>query len=190
MRVALLGGSFDPLHFGHLFLGAAVVWRQEPDALWLVPVARHAFGKSLSPFADRLEMARIGARLLGPHAEANPIEEQLVRQGGDGATISLLRYLKAKHPGTSFSLALGADAWAQRAAWRDFDEVAKLADVTVFNRAGVPAIEGVEGGGPALPDVSSTTVRERVRDQQPIEDLVPAEIARYIRARGLYRQAG
>jgi nicotinate-nucleotide adenylyltransferase len=187
MRVSLLGGSFDPLHFGHLLLGAELLWRQEPDALWLLPVARHAFAKSLSPFADRLEMARIGARLLGPRAEAKPIEADLVGQGGDGTTLSLLRHLVSQHPGTTFSLALGADAWAQRASWTDFEGVSKLAGVTVFNRAGVPLIEG---GGVALPDISSTAVRERMRNHQSIEDLVPAEIARYIRARGLYRQAG
>ena len=70
MRIALLGGSFDPLHCGHLFLGAELLWRYEPDALWLLPVARHPFDKVLSAFGDRLEMARIGARLLGPKAEA------------------------------------------------------------------------------------------------------------------------
>jgi nicotinate-nucleotide adenylyltransferase len=192
MRVALLGGSFDPLHFGHLFMGAELLWRCEPDALWLLPVARHAFDKPLSSFDDRLEMARIGARLLGSMAparpvEALPVEEELVRKGGDGTTVSLLRHLTAQQPAVSFLLGLGADAWAQRAAWRDFDGLAKLAQVVVCNRAGVPE---VEGGGPVLPDISSTVVRERVRAQQPIDDLVPAEIARYIRARGLYCQAG
>jgi nicotinate-nucleotide adenylyltransferase len=187
MRIALLGGSFDPLHFGHLFICAELLWRCEPDALWLLPVARHPFEKTLSPFEDRLEMARIGARLLGPRAEARALEAELVQKGGDGTTISLLRHLTTQQPAVSFLLAVGADAWAQRAAWRDFDGLARLAEVVVFNRAGV---EEVEGGGPALPDISSTTVRERVAGQQPIDDLVPAEIARYIRARGLYRQAG
>ncbi len=186
MRVALLGGSFDPLHFGHLFVGAELLGRCEPDALWLLPVARHAFAKPLSPFDARLEMARIGARLLGPRAEARALEEDLVRQGGDGTTLSLLRHLTAQQPAVTFLLALGADAWAQRAAWRDFDGLAKLAEVVIFNRAGVPE---VEGGGPALPDISSTAVKERVRARQAIVDLVPAEIARYIRERGLYRQS-
>ena len=189
MRIALRGGSFDPLHFGHLFLAAELLWRREPDALWLLPVARHAFGKPLSPFDDRLEMARIGARLLGARAEARATEEELVRQGGDGTTVSLLRHLHARHPDARFLLALGADAWSQRAGWRDFEEVARLAEVVVFNRAGSAPVEGVDGG-PFLPDVSSTAVRERVRDQEPIEDLVPAEVARYIRGRGLYRQTG
>jgi nicotinate-nucleotide adenylyltransferase len=187
MRIALLGGSFDPLHFGHLFIGAELLWRCEPDALWLLPVARHPFDKPLSAFDDRLEMARIGARLLGPRAEARAVEQELVRSGGDGTTLSLLRHLTAQQPAVSFLLGLGADAWAQRAAWRDFDGLSKLAEVVVCNRAGVPE---VEGGGPALPDVSSTAVRERLQALQPIDDLVPAEIARYIRARGLYRQAG
>ena len=93
MRVALLGGSFDPLHLGHLLLASELLWRHEPDALWLLPGARHAFDKALSPFADRLEMARIGARLLGPKAEARSDEDELVRRGGDGSTISLVRHL-------------------------------------------------------------------------------------------------
>jgi nicotinate-nucleotide adenylyltransferase len=187
MRIALLGGSFDPLHLGHLLLGVELLWRHEPDALWLLPVARHPFDKALSLFEDRLEMTRIGARLLGSKAEARSDEDELVRRGGDGTTISLVRHLIAQQPGARFSLALGADAWAQRAEWRDFESLSKLADVLIFNRAGV---EPIEGAGPALPDISSTAVRERVRLQQPIEDLVPAEVARYIRARGLYRQAG
>jgi nicotinate-nucleotide adenylyltransferase len=187
MRIALLGGSFDPLHFGHLLLGAELRWRYEPDALWILPVARHAFAKPLSDFADRLEMARIGARLLGPGAEALALEQDLVTAGGDGTTVSLLRHLTALRPDVRFELALGADAWAQRLAWREFESVATLAEVRVFNRAGVLP---VDGGGPALPDISSSTIRARVQAQESIADLVPAEIARYIHARGLYRQAG
>jgi len=186
MRIALLGGSFDPLHFGHLLLAAELQWRWEPDRLWLLPVARHAFGKQMSSFQDRLEMACIGARLLGDRAEARAVERDLVEQGGDGTTVSLLRHLTAVFPGAHFLLALGADAWADREAWNEFEVVQRLAEVVVFNRAGAAPLEGA---GPVLPDVSSTDIRTRVGAGQSIEELVPAEIARYIRVRDLYRQA-
>jgi nicotinate-nucleotide adenylyltransferase len=184
MMVGLLGGSFDPLHLGHLRLGAALQQRCALDALWLLPVARHVFGKSLSPFADRLAMAALGAQLLGPGAEARDTEAQLVAKGGDGSSVELLRHLTAVHPEAHFRFAMGADAWAQRAAWREFDVLAALAEVVVFNREGVPE---VEGAGPPLPNVSSSAIRERVRAGESIATLVPAEIDRYIRARGLYR---
>ncbi len=184
MKVGLLGGSFDPLHVGHLLLAAMLRFRCEPDRLWLLPVARHAFHKDLSPFEDRLEMARIGARLLGAGVEARDTEARLVRAGGDGSTLELLRRLRADHPGAAFVFALGADAWAERAAWREFDAVAQLAEIAVFNRAGVPE---VPGAGPALPAVSSSAIRAAVRRGESIAGLVPAEIERYIQRRGLYR---
>lgn len=184
MKVALLGGSFDPLHLGHLLLAAELLWRYEPEALWLLPVARHAFEKVLSPFEDRLAMADIGARLLGPRVEALATEQELVERGGDGATVSLLRHLTAVHRNAEFLLALGADAYAQRERWTDFASVTQLAQVVVFNRTGVAA---VAGGGPHLPAIASSDIRTRIKDGTTIEELVPLQVRRYIQGRGLYR---
>ena len=184
MIVGLVGGSFDPLHVGHLMLADALRWRREPNVLWLLPVAQHAFHKPLSPFADRLAMAEIGARLLGPGAEARDTEAQRVAKGGDGSSVELLRHLTTTQPETRFLFAIGADAWADRAAWREFEALSHLAEIVVFNRTGAAP---VEGGGPALPEVSSSAIRDRVRSGASLSALVPAEVDRYIRSRGLYR---
>lgn len=183
MKIGLVGGAFDPLHVGHLLLASMLRFRCEPDEVWLLPVARHVFQKKMSPFEDRLEMARIGAKLLGT-AEARDTEQSLVSAGGDGSTLELLRRLRTDNPEASFVLALGADAWAQRDAWREFDALRKLTEIAVFNRAGAPE---VAGAGPTLPALSSSAIREAVHRGEPIAGLVPAEVERYIRARGLYR---
>ena len=184
MKLALLGGSFDPPHVGHLMLAASALWLLEPDELWLLPVYRHPFGKSLAPFAERLAMTRLAAAPLGAKARALPLEEELAAAGGKGTTVELLRHLRAQDHARTLYWLMGADLASETARWADFDEVQRLARVTWFNRQGHPTIPGA---GPALPDVSATEVRERLARGESVQGLVPAAVERHIEAGNLYR---
>jgi nicotinate-nucleotide adenylyltransferase len=184
MKLALLGGSFDPPHLGHLLLAACVLWRLEPDELWLVPVFRHPFTKPLAPFEDRLSMTQLAAAPLGPRVRAVTLEEELAASGGTGTTVELLRHLRKQDAARALSWIMGADLAAETARWQSFDEVERLASVVWFNRQGHPEIPGA---GPPLPDVSATEVRARVRRGESIGDLVPTAVERHIAQRKLYR---
>jgi nicotinate-nucleotide adenylyltransferase len=184
MKVALLGGSFDPPHLGHLLLAACALWQLEPDELWLVPVFRHPFTKPLAPFADRLTMTQLAAAPLGPRVRALALEEELAAAGGTGTTVELLRHLRKQDAGRALSFVMGADLAAETPRWQSFDQVERLASVVWFNRQGYPQIPGA---GPPLPDVSATEVRARIQRGESIRELVPAAVERHIAQSKLYR---
>lgn len=181
MRIALLGGSFNPPHVGH-FMNAYYVLATRPvDKVWMVPVYRHAFAKELAPFEDRVRMCELGASRFSGDIEVSREEENVP---GDGRTIDLLEHLMRKYPQHRFSLVIGTDILPERPLWKDFDRIEKLVDIYVVNRAGFPSDEAV---GPALPMVSSTEIREKLASGGDLAPLVPREVLAYIAERGLYR---
>ncbi|HEV8320621.1 MAG TPA: nicotinate (nicotinamide) nucleotide adenylyltransferase [Myxococcota bacterium] len=185
--VALFGGSFNPPHMGHVLLCAYALGTRPVDALWLVPAFRHAFGKVLAPFEDRLEMCRLAAALLGPRAVASDVEGKL---GGESRTLVTLRHLRAAHPERRFVLLVGSDVLSERQAWFGWEEIAATTEVWAVRRAGAPP---PDPGGVAtepsieIPDVSSTEVRRRLAADEPVGHLVPRTVLDYVRRRGLYR---
>lgn len=187
--VAIFGGSFNPPHVAHQ-LAALVVLETEPvSALWMVPTWRHAFGKSLAPFDDRLAMCQLAARALGPRVQVSDIERELGQAAaGAGAaprpsrTFDTLEALRARHPDLGFRLVVGQDILAERDAWHRWDDVCRLAPLIVLGRAGTP-----DAGPLALPDISSTEVRARVARGESALPLVPRTVMDYIAQRGLYR---
>jgi nicotinate-nucleotide adenylyltransferase len=187
MRIALIGGSFNPPHLGHLLLAARVLATHEPSEVWLAPVVSHAFGKPLAAFEDRFAMTELAvASVAGggtPRLVASRAEQDAARAGSTGTTVELLRFLRAKRPGDELLLVVGADILLEKHRWANFDEVERLAKLVVVNRAGHPT---VPGGGVPLPEISSTVLRERLGKGEPVPDLVPAAVERYLRAKQLY----
>ena len=178
MRVALFGGSFNPPHVAHQLVGLFVLETQPVDELWLVPCFKHPFDKALAPFEDRLEMCARAAAALGPRARASDCEGRL---GGESRTLRTVNALRAAHPDTDFSLVVGADLVRELPSWYGAEELQRLVRFIVVGRAG---FEG--GGGPVMPGVSSSEVRERLRQGRPANDLVPRSVLDYIRQRKLY----
>ncbi|MHB8417302.1 MAG: nicotinate-nicotinamide nucleotide adenylyltransferase [Myxococcales bacterium] len=183
MRVALLGGSFNPPHLAHVLCAAQILSLREPDELWIVPAVRHPFGKPLAPYADRLAMAELAIAPLGPRVRVSRAEEAAAAAGSRGTTVELLRHLRAVRPGDHFLLVVGSDILLEKDRWARFDEVTQLADLTVVNRSGFPA---VPGAGAPLPGVSSTDIRDRLARGMSVEGLVPASVGRYLIERTLY----
>lgn len=192
MRVGLYGGTFDPIHLGHL--RAAETAREElgldlvaflPSA---VPPHRNA---PLSPAADRLAMARL-ATAPYPAFAAWDIE---LRRPGPSYTVETVAALLAERPGDAFVLVVGADTWPEMPTWREPERLLSLVEVAVVDRPGyatpepVPPFAGGRGvkrvGGPTL-EISATVVRERARAGRSVRFLVPDAVAGYIAERGLY----
>ena len=185
MRIALYGGSFDPPHVGHLMAMAYVLGVARTDAILVVPCFQHRFDKRLSPFEDRLEMARLTAAPLGPRVEVSDIERRL---GGESRTLATTRALMAERPGARIVVVHGADLLEERQRWYGAAELLAIADFFVVGRAGHP---DQSEGRPLvpIPDVSSTEIRARVGRGETVEGLVCAGVADYIVARRLYQDA-
>jgi len=182
-EIALLGGSFNPPHVGHL-MAAWYALATEPVAeVWLLPAYRHPFGKQLAPFEDRVRMCELAAASLrGVHvctAEAELADDPLV-----GKTARTLEHLAAKHPALRFALVVGSDILPETDKWYRWDRVRELARIVVVGRQGHEA--GAEGR-PLLPRVSSSEIRVLIARGGDVSRLVPRRVLRHVEERGLYR---
>jgi nicotinate-nucleotide adenylyltransferase len=184
---ALLGGSFDPVHLGHLVaaetaaeaLGARVRLMPAREQ----PLKRAAHVATAAQRAEMLALAVAGNPLLS----VEPIELELA---APSYTVRTLRALAAREPGNRFTLLLGADAARDLPAWYEVQALPGLADVVVFARSGTPVPDlpwiarAIEV--PAV-DISATGVRQRVAEGRSIRYLVPEAVREYIATHGLYR---
>lgn len=180
MDVALLGGSFNPPHVGHLMAALYLKSVVGCDQVWLVPSYHHPFGKPLAPFDDRVAMCRAMAVELGPWFQVSRAEASV---GGEGRTIELLEYLIPRHDGVRFRWVIGSDILADLPKWKAWDRIQQLVTVTVLHRAGYPAPEAV---GPPLAMVSSSEIRRQLEAGEAPAQLVPRAVLAYARAKGLY----
>lgn len=185
-QVGLLGGSFDPVHHGHLLAARALRERLGLDEVWLVPAAQQPFkaGRHAAGAADRAAMVAL-AVAGEPGLACDPVE---VDRGGPSYTVETLRALRARCPATTWFLCVGADAAAELPAWREAGSLPDLATIVVFRRPGamVPPGSYREVELPQV-DISATDIRTRVRSGRSIRYLVPDAVADYIAAHRLYR---
>jgi nicotinate-nucleotide adenylyltransferase len=189
-RIGVLGGTFDPVHVGHLVAAVNVRHALALDVVLLV-VANRPWQKEgsrpLTPAADRLAVVQAAVGDV-PGVEASDLE---LERGGVSYTADTLAALRAAEPAADLVLVIGADVAAALDTWERLDEVRRLSRLAVVNRPGAPPPATPEGWPadvveiPAL-EVSSTDLRSRVADGRPLDYLVPANAVREIRRRGLY----
>jgi nicotinate-nucleotide adenylyltransferase len=185
--VGLLGGSFDPIHHGHLLIAQAVLEALELDSLRFVPAREQPFKRGRHEATPEQRAAMVALAIVDEPRFA--LERAELERPGPSYTVDTLRALTVRDPGVELVLLVGADAAAELASWREAEEIPRLARVAAFARAGA----AVRAGPPiwrtvAVPtiDISATAVRERVRQGLPIRWWVPEAVARYVAAEGLY----
>lgn len=179
MRVALFGGSFNPVHVAHQLVALYVLETRPVDELWFVPCFKHPFDKALEPFEDRRKMCELAAAPLGTRVRVSDVEARL---GGESRTLRTVKALRAEHPDLDLSLVIGADLEAEITSWYGADELRRLVRFIIVGRAGV----GGETNTIAMPAVSSTEVRDRLARGESPEGLVPRSVLDYITQRKLY----
>lgn len=179
-EIALLGGSFNPPHVGHLMAALYLRATLGSDEVWLLPSFNHPFGKPLEAFEDRVAMCEAMAQDVGPWLKVSRAEAEV---GGEGRTIELLEWLLPKHPGTKFRWVIGSDILADLPKWKAWDRIEQLVQVTVLHRAGYPSERAL---GPPMVEVSSTEIRKLLEGGEPPDELVPRLALEVARARGLY----
>jgi nicotinate-nucleotide adenylyltransferase len=183
VRVALLGGSFNPPHVGHLLAAHYVHSTQGVDEVWLMPAYQHPFGKALAPFEHRVRMCELVCEEASGWMKTSRVEQEVSERGGAGYTVETLAWLRERFPQLQLSLIIGSDIVKDLPNWKSFDRIQQMARVLVLNRAGHPEPGTI---GPPLAEVSSTQIREMLsRGVRPVE-LVPGRVLDYAHQQGLY----
>ena len=187
-RLGIFGGTFDPVHAGHVVVATETRAQLGLDRVLLV-VAGDPWqkrGRVVASATDRLALADVAVGGLAG-IETSAIE---IERGEASVTADTLEALSA--PGRELYLVLGADAVANMPTWRRLEETRHLATVVVVERAGDVHSEPPGAGWrvervsiPRL-DIASTDLRTRLHEGRPIDGLVPADVVREIDRRGLY----
>jgi nicotinate-nucleotide adenylyltransferase len=196
LRLGLLGGTFDPIHNGHLALAEAAIECAELDRVVLIPSSQPPHRPpARASVEDRLAMCRLAAE-GHPKLEVSDVE---IRRPGPSYTLDTIRQLHAARPADSLFLILGWDAAREIASWHRPEEVLALADPVIVNRPGLelPSEKELRTAGldPArtivcpqrTPDARATEVRRLAAEGAGLDRMVPAAVAEYIQKRRIYR---
>lgn len=186
MRTGIFGGSFDPVHHGHLILARAALEELGLDRILFIPANHSPHKTDTKPATAQDRLAMVHLAIAGEDGfEVGDLE--LLRPP-PSYTVETLRSLRAEQPDEQFTLLIGADNVAKFDTWREADEIPRLTRIAVLDRA---------GGAPAhdwpvvrrLVDISSTDIRARIAAGRSIRYLTPDSVCDYITAQGLYRPA-
>jgi nicotinate-nucleotide adenylyltransferase len=201
-RVGILGGTFDPIHNGHIALAVRALAELPIDELVVIPAGNppHKLGRRTAPAADRLAMVALAVDDL-ERVTVDPLETE---RPGPSYTVDTVAELMATAAAAGRPIAptviMSADTFAELPTWHEPDRLVELARIAVAPRRGhrlpdpeplIARLPGLAGriemfDGPDL-DVSASEIRARVADGRPIDDLVPTSVAAYIAAHHLYR---
>jgi len=191
VRIAIFGGSFDPPHIGHLLAAGDACDRLPVDRVILVPAATQPLkaGRAAATAEQRLAMTRLLVQ-NDPRFDVSAVE---VERGGLSFTVDTLAHFARLHPADERFLLLGADVLDSFEQWKEPERILQLARPVVLERSGGRTLPDVLAGTNVmrLPtrriDVSSSEIRERVRQGKPIRGFVTDDIAALIARDGLYR---
>lgn len=187
MSVGLFGGSFDPIHHGHLLVAESLLEQLGLSEVRFVPAREQPFKQGTHGAS-----AEHRARMVALAIEGEPrfrLETLELERPGPSYTVDTLRELHRREPGQSFTLLLGSDAARDLPAWHQAGEIARLARVVGFGRAGAPFLPSpliqTVAAVPAV-EISATDIRMRVRQGRSIRYRVPDPVLRYIGENRLY----
>lgn len=199
MRIGIFGGSFDPVHFGHLLLAELCAEACALDRVWFIPagVPPHKSGKPLASDTHRIEMLRL-AIAGNRRFEVNTLE---VDRGGVSFTVDTLHEIRRQHPSATLFFLMGADSLADLPKWRQPEEICNLAQLAIVQRphSPPPDLEAIKRLIPAdVPQphivwmpamgLSSSEIRGRVAQGQSIRYWLPRSVQKYLETHGLYQR--
>ncbi|MFL6125615.1 nicotinate-nucleotide adenylyltransferase [Actinophytocola sp.] len=192
-RIGIMGGTFDPVHHGHLVAASEVQARFHLDEVIFVPTGQpwQKTDRKVSAAEDRYLMTVI-ATASNPRFSVSRVD---IERGGTTYTVDTLHDLHETYPNADLFFITGADALEQILSWRQVGELFSLAHFVGVTRPGYRLDDAhLPNGSVSLIDVpamaiSSTACRERVASGLPVWYLVPDGVVQYISKRDLYRQA-
>lgn len=195
-RIAVLGGTFDPVHRGHIAIAEQVADAVDAEQAWLIPAGTPPHRTSpAAPAEQRLAMAQAAVR---GRNRLQVLDLELRREGAS-YTVDTLAELGRGHPGVEFWFIVGADVAGSVRTWHRATELLEVARFAVVNRTGTPAFDdhdlrrwGFDKSRTRAiyldsPPIRSRDVRRRVAAGRPVGDLVPMPVGRLITELDLYR---
>ena len=192
MHITLFGGSFNPTHLGHqLVITQAFELIPNLDELWLLPDYQHSFSKDsdLAPVKHRLAMTKM--------LENTNIKTQTctIDNKMSGNTIEHLTFLKKKYPQHQFSFLMGSDNLQSFTQWPSWKQLLQLMPFYIYPRPSFstkslhPGMKALTHPLQIISNISSTMVRNRLKQSLTIKHLVPPSVAKYIKQNNLYQPA-
>ncbi len=199
MKIGVLGGSFNPPHIGHLLIGSQVKNILGLDEIWLMPCNRHPFHKTLASVEHRLAMTKFLAN------DSIKVSEYEITQNEQSFTVDTLAGLTNKFPEHIFYWIIGSDQLESFKEYKDWQKLISKYNLVIFPREPVlPRIEEkvrqdfnlqsipksiivLKSDGLILTNISSTNIRQRVKNNEPISYMVPKKVEEYIKANKLYK---
>lgn len=197
--VLVFGGTFDPVHNGHLAIAHQARVATGAEAVWFVPAA-------LAPLRDppvatpeeRFELLEAACDDWGGPDLA--VLDIAIRRGGISYTAEVMDALRAEHPDLDLAILIGADAARTISRWHRADDLLRSERFVIVNRTGPPPLEPAEVSGLGFaaarttlltldsPDISASEVRQRCARWESLDGLVPGVVASLIAAKGMYRK--
>lgn len=186
MRLALYGGSFDPIHHGHLILARDAIEQLDLDRVIFFPAAisPHKLDTTPSPALVRCEM--VAAAIQGE--SRFELDDSEIHRSGPSFTIDTVELVRARHPEARLFYLIGHDNLAKLHTWHRYEELRALVEFVVFGRGAIDTPHSY----PALPrrlDISATEIRERVARGASIRYFVPETVHKIIEHHRLYQRA-
>jgi nicotinate-nucleotide adenylyltransferase len=192
MRLGVFGGTFDPIHIGHLVAAQNAMHAAKLDQVLFIVANQPWQKEGTREVTDAHLRYLVVTQVLKsiPRLDASDIE---ITRGGLSYSVDTLIELNTAHPDYELFLVVGADAALQMPTWERAEELSRLARLVIVNRYGYPTIDNIlDFDEPILAempwlDISSTDLRERVRDHRPLQFLLPETAIDAIEVHSLYR---
>jgi nicotinate-nucleotide adenylyltransferase len=195
MRLGIFGGTFDPVHYGHLLLAECCREQLRLEKVWFLPAAvpPHKQARELAPAEQRIEMLELA---LGGH-EAFEVCRYEMEGGGVNYTVDTLAHFKEADAGRELFFLMGADSLRDLPTWKEPERLCRLAVPVVVRRRGEADLADTKELGPLgarlerveMPaiELSSSELRRRVAEGRSIRYRTPRAVEKYIESHGLYR---
>lgn len=187
-RIGILGGTFNPIHIGHLMIAQMVLEKFDLDKVIFVPsyLPPHKSGRNLISADHRLRMVRLAAR-GNRHFEVSSFE---IAKRGKSYSVDTVRHFRRRYPIAKLFFIIGSDHIAKLHAWKNIREVIKMVSFIAVYRPGFKTIRSKIRVKPMIiPGVhtSSSDIRRRLVAAKTVKHLIPENVLRYIRKHKLYR---
>ena len=189
MKIGLYFGSFNPIHIGHLIIANHIVNNTDLDKLWFVISPQNPFKNSTSLLNEYHRLHMVNAAIDGEtRLRASNVEFKLPKPS---YTIDTLTYLNEKYPQHEFSIIMGSDGFKNLDKWKNYQTLIKNYHFYIYKRPGFEITESFGANinliNAPLLDISSTLIRNMIKEKKSIRFLVPDVIKEEIERNGYYR---
>ncbi len=188
MRIGILGGTFDPIHIGHLILAEDSYRFLKLDRLIFVPAFKppHKLDFKVIPANHRIKMVKLAIK-NNPHFEASDIE---IKRKGRSYSVETLKFFRKRYKNDKLFFIVGSDSLNELKTWKDLDRIFKLSRFVIAERPNFKILRVPKQASKIKItgiDISSTEIRRRVKDGKSIRYLVPEGVREYIYKHKLYK---